>query len=106
MRWKMVFTLAIVGIIGVAGISQALAQEKSTKWTLVDLNTLDCRTYLKMTGDERETTVAFYHGFVSGMKKEMTVNVPSLSEVSDKVLDQCIDKPNEVLLKVFQENRK
>ena len=40
------------------------------------------------------------------VKKEMTVNVPLLSEISDKVLDQCIDKSNEVLLEVFQENRK
>jgi len=106
MSWRIFFIVIVVGIMAVAGSSPALSQEKSTKWTLVDLNTLDCKTYLKMTGEERETTVAFYHGFVSGMKKEMTVNVPLLSEISDKVLDQCIDKPNEVLLKVFQENRK
>jgi len=106
MAWKIILIVAVVGFMAVAGPSSALSQEKSPKWNLVDLNTLDCRTYLKMTGEEREATVAFYHGFVSGMKKEMTVNVPLLSEISDKVLDQCIDKPNEVLLKVFQQNRK
>ena len=106
MNWKTAFITASIGVMVVAGSSPAFSQEKSKEWTSIDLNTLDCRTYLKMTSDERQTTVAFYHGFVSGMKKEMTVDVPAMAEISDKVLDQCIDKPGEVLLKVFQENRK
>ncbi len=106
MGWKIAFIVAVVGITAVADFSPALSQDKSKEWTLVDLNTLDCRTFLKMTGEERGTTVAFYHGVLTGMKKEMTVNVPLLSEITDKVVDHCIDKPNDILLKVFQEKRK
>jgi hypothetical protein len=106
MNWKTAIIITFIGIMVLAGSSPAFSQEKPKEWTSVDLNTLDCRTYLKMSGEERQSTVAFYHGFVSGMKKEMTVNVPAMAEISDKVLDQCIDKPSEVLLKIFQENRK
>lgn len=98
--------IAAVGTLTVAGFSPALCQEKPKEYTVVDLNTFDCRALLKMTGDERGTTLAFYHGLITGMNKEMTVNVPVLSEVTDKVVDHCIDKPSDVLLKVFQEKRK
>ena len=106
MSSKLFLVIVVLGMIEAAVSSPALSQEKPIKQTTFDLNTVDCRTLLKMSGDERKNTVVFYHGILTGMNKETTVDVSKLSEITDKVVDQCIDKPNAVLLKVFQENRK
>src|SRR5512138_833351 len=103
---RVAICITMIAMLFSAGVSPALSQEKSKEWTVVDLKTLDCRTFLKMTGDERGNTVSFYHGLLTGMKKETTINIPALAEITDKVLDQCVDKPNAILLKVFEENRK
>ncbi len=103
---KIFLTVAVLGVMAIGVSSPALAQEKSAIQTTVDMNTVDCRTLLKMSGEDRKNTIVFFHGVVTGMKKEVKVDVPLLSEITDKIVDQCIDKPNEVLLKVFQDNRK
>jgi hypothetical protein len=105
MRRIFVFVV-MLGMVGITYATGAFAEDAPQKWTVVDLNTQDCRTFLKMTGYERDITVAFYHGVVTGMKKETTVNIPALAEVTDKVMDHCIDNPKDVLLKVFQDLRK
>ena len=102
---RIIFVVAVLGIMALANTAPVFSQEKPKEWVVVDLNTLDCKALLKTTDRERDLVVAFYHGVVTGMKKEMSVNVPVLSEVTDKVVDQCIDNPKEVLLKVFQEKR-
>lgn len=103
---RIIWVFAVIGIMALIDTSPAFSQEKIREWVLVDLNTLDCRALLKTTDRERDLMVAFYHGVVTGMKREMTANVPVLSEVTDKVIDQCIDNPKENLLKVFLEKRR
>ncbi len=103
---RIVLVFAVIGVMALFNTSPVFCQEKTKEWVLVDLNTLDCRALLKTTDRERDLMVAFYHGVVTGTKKEMTANVPVLSEVTDKVIDQCIDNPKENLLKVFQEKRR
>lgn len=100
-----IVVLAVLGIMALFSSSPALSQVRPKEWVDVDLNTLDCRDFLRTSGRERDLVVAFYHGVVTGMKKETIVNVPLLSEVTDKAVEQCIDNPKEFLLKVFQSKR-
>lgn len=106
MMRRMFVVVAMLGIVGIMYATGAFAEDAPKKWTTVDLNKQDCRTFLKMTGYEREITVAFYHGVITGMKKETSVNIPALAEATDKVMDHCIDNPKTVLLQVFQDQRK
>lgn len=100
-----IFFVVAIGMV-VTNTMPAFSQDRPKEWTVVDLNTLDCRAFLKMTGEERNITVAFYHGVITGMAKEMSINIPVLAEVTDKVVDHCVDNPKDVLLKVFQDKRK
>ena len=106
MRRRIVFIVVVLGIMTLVNITPVFSQEKLKDLVIVDLNTLTCKSFLKMSGDERDITVAFYQGIITGMNKETTVNVPALSEVTDKVVDYCIDNPKDILLKVFQDKRK
>ncbi len=45
-------------------------------------------------------------GFMSGKKNELIVDVARLGNVSDRVLDHCIDNSNDSLLTVFEQYRK
>ena len=71
----------------------------------VDLATLDCRTFLQMEGDNRDNTVLFLHGYVSGQAKHTKIELAPISESTDRIINQCIDKPTDNLLAVFTRNR-
>lgn len=86
-------------------IAPCFPQDKPVIQDKVDLNTLDCRTLLKMIGDQRNNTLLFYHGFMSGMNQEFITNIPELAEVTDQVIDHCIDNPNDTLMDVFKSKR-
>ncbi|MGH8069305.1 MAG: HdeA/HdeB family chaperone [Candidatus Entotheonellia bacterium] len=106
MKRRILCLVTVIGIIASIHTTPTFSQDPPKEWAVVDLNTLDCRTLLKMTGDERDATVSFYHGIITGVNKEMSVNVPALAETTDKVIDHCIDNPKDILLKVFQDERK
>ena len=90
-----------------AGISavEVLAQAADDK-SMIDLANLDCREMLKMDSDARDFTLIFYHGFISGQKKEMMFDGDALAAATDQALDHCIDNPNDKLLGVFEKARK
>ena len=61
---------------------------------------------LKLRDEDLETTLAYYHGFMSAKNNQMNVDVIKLGKVSDQVIDYCIDNPNEEILKVFERYRR
>ena len=73
--------------------------------SVVDIATLDCRELLKLNDNDKEATLAYYHGYLSGKNNELTVDVVELGEISDRVIDYCIDNPNDPLLTVFEQNQ-
>jgi hypothetical protein len=70
------------------------------------LDQLDCRTLLKLGGDERDYTLLYLHGFVSGKNGELNVPAQALAEATDRVIEHCIDRPGDKLLQVFEQMRK
>ena len=62
MHHRIVFIIAVLGIMVLVNITPAVSQEKAKDLIVVDLNTFDCKSFLKMSGDERDITVAFFHG--------------------------------------------
>ncbi len=92
-------SLPSVSVYGQNGTKQ---EDTST----IDAGTLACRYVLKLNDSDREATMAYYQGFMSGKKNELIVDVARLGNISDRVLDHCIDNPNDSLITVFEQYRK
>jgi hypothetical protein len=69
------------------------------------LGDLECRTLLRLSGEERDFTVLYLHGFVSGRMNQLLLEVKDLSEATDRLIDRCIDKPSEKALVALESLR-
>ena len=87
----------------------AMAQDKSAavaqNQKQVGIDELDCRTLLRLSGDERGFTILYLHGYVSGKKGQILLPAQQLAQETDQVIDQCIDQPAAKLLPLFEKVR-
>lgn len=90
------------GAIG-AGAQTKAPPASSTKGPPLDQ--LECRTLLRLDGDERAYTLLYYHGFISGRQNLLLLPAEQLAEATDRIIDRCIDKPSEKVLTVFEQVR-
>lgn len=91
-----------------ANAPSALAQPKAAPAAPKSpaLDELNCRTFLKLDGDERAFALVYYHGFISGRLNQMDLPVDAMAAATDRVVDHCIDKPGDKVLSVFEQVRK
>ncbi|MDV7145810.1 HdeA/HdeB family chaperone [Tropicimonas sp. TH_r6] len=68
---------------------------------VVPIGEFSCRDMLVRSGFERDFTMAFMHGYMSGKLNELEFNAPELTEATDAVLDFCINNPGEPLMAAF-----
>ena len=94
-----VVSMAVV--LGLPNIS-VYAQDDDS---IVQLKAYACRRLMKLNDSDKKGAIMFFHGYVSGRKKASTADVSVLSEVTDKVIEHCIDNPNDSLLSVFEKYR-
>lgn len=101
--------LSLIHLLAAASlcVPMALAQAQSATGTLKPpaLDDLDCRTLLRLGGEERAYTLLYLHGFVSGKKGQTLLPAQELAEATDRVVDHCIDRPGDRLLSVFEKVR-
>jgi hypothetical protein len=69
------------------------------------LNDLECRALLRLSGEERDFTLLYLHGFVSGRANQLLLPVKELAEATDRLIDGCIDKPSAKVLAVLEQLR-
>jgi hypothetical protein len=69
------------------------------------IDEIDCRTLLRLGGEERGYTILYLHGYVSGKRGQTRLLVRDLAADTDRVIEQCIDRPGEKLLAVFERVR-
>ena len=97
--WIFVSTAVVLGLPNIS----VYAQDNDST---VELKTVACRSLMKLNDSDKESTISFFHGYISGRKKESTADVPVLGRVTDRVIDHCIDNPDDTLLSVFEKYRK
>jgi hypothetical protein len=95
-------TLASVGVL----TAQASAQEEQSEGLHdIDIASLDCRTFLRTSGEERDNIVIFIHGYLNGVEGMTKVNLEELALATDAALESCIDNPAANLLDTFRQVR-
>ena len=100
-------SLPIMTLIGAVAVSLSAlsAAAQDDEGVVLDIQTIDCRTMLKMDNEEQEFTLIYFHGFKSGKEGEMVFNGPKFRAATNEIMDYCIDNPAESLIKAFQEKR-
>jgi len=101
---KLFLLLAATILVGEISTIPASAQEEVEEADQVDITTMDCRTVLKMDDNEQEYTMVFYHGYVTGKNDEKVI-ARNLAEITDKVIEYCIDNPESTMLSAFEKHR-
>ena len=86
-------------------IAPAQAQPTTASQKPPALDELDCRTLLRLAGEERGYTLLYMHGFVSGKRGQTMLPTQELAEATDRIVDHCIDRPGDKLLPVFEKLR-
>jgi hypothetical protein len=72
---------------------------------VLDVGTVDCRTLLKMDESEKDFTLVFLHGFMSGKAGNTIFEGPAFGAATDAIVEECIDNPSAKLLDVFGKYR-
>jgi hypothetical protein len=104
-RLTLTATLACALIAGTAH-AQTAASAPNAAAPQQGLNELDCRTLLRLSGDERDFTLLYLHGFVSGRNNQYLLPVQELATVTDRLIEHCIDRPADKALAVIEQLRK
>lgn len=104
--WGAAVAVAIAPLSALSAYAQENAAVEAVRESLTfELTDIDCRSLLQMEGDEREFTLIFFHGVMTGKNGEMTFDEPVLAEATDNIVDYCIDHPEDALITVFEKYR-
>jgi hypothetical protein len=66
-----------------------------------DLNNFLCKDIMRMSGTDRTTSLAAFHGYMLGKKNTTKYELSELANVSDKVIEYCLDNPDTKALDAF-----
>jgi len=101
-RLPILMAITAIGLLPTLGQAAEPAPAPSD----AGIDQLDCRTLLRLGGDERAYTLLYFHGFVSGKNNQTRLEVQEMAMATDQVVEHCIDHPKENLLPVFEKYRK
>ena len=91
-------TAAVTSALLVGG-SAALAEEPSTQ---KDLSAFVCKDLMRQSGSERENALALVHGYRLGKMNTTQYEIETLSDLTDRFIDYCLDNPNDKALASFE----
>ncbi len=103
-KWiAVVSTAFLISIPSLSVYGQNETEQEDS--SMINAANITCRELLKLDDSSQEATIAYFHGFMSGKKNELMVDIVELGNISEKVIDSCIDNPNTSLMKVFEQYR-
>lgn len=100
----MIYARTLVAALAVSAATAggALAQNDDL---ILQMDEFTCKDILIRSGFERDFTIAYMHGFMSGKMNETEFDVNKLTLATDAVLEYCIQNPDATILSAFEEAR-
>jgi hypothetical protein len=65
-----------------------------------------CKDVMRESGSNRDTSIAFLHGYLLGKSGGSEFNIEALTKQTDAFIDRCLDNPNEKAKDVMLEVKK
>jgi hypothetical protein len=57
---------------------------------------------MRLSGSERENALALVHGYRLGKMNTTQYEIETLSDLTDRFIDYCLDNPNDKALAAFE----
>jgi hypothetical protein len=93
-------TVAVLSIFAlVPGAANTIAAESPK---VRDLNDLLCKDVMILSGEDRDISIAFAHGYMLGKNKTTRYEIDKLARITDAFIDYCLDHPAEKALASFE----
>ena len=89
---------AMTSMLFAGGLAFA-AEEPSTQ---KDLKEFACKDVMRLSGSERENSLALVHGYRLGKMNTTQYEIETLSDLTDRFIDHCLDNPNDKALAAFE----
>jgi len=83
-------TFVFLGLAGAAALP-ASAQPLS-------VDSFTCKDVMRSGDTDRDTTIAFLHGFLLAKSGGTTIDVEAMSKQTDAFIERCLDEPAEKAL--------
>ena len=77
-------------------IAQPLALFAQDAEQPYDIETVTCADVMILSGIDRDTTLAFIHGYIVGASGESAFLASKLTDATDDFLDACIGAPDDM----------
>jgi hypothetical protein len=91
-------TAALTSAFLLGGAAIAAEEPSSQK----DLSAFLCKDVMRLSGSDREISLAFAHGYMLGKKGTTQYDVEALAQITDQFIDYCLDHPAENALQSFE----
>ncbi len=98
-RLKTLSTALVTVTVFVFGASGVSAGEEAG---MDDLDNYLCKDVMRLSGEDREVSIALVHGYRLGKMGTTQFDTQALAEITDKFMDYCLDNPNEKALASFE----
>ena len=95
--------ISIMILFTLFGFGVSTIQVRAEK--MFDITSITCKDLLLMEGDQRDSTLVFFHGVMLGRNNTTMLDSEKISNQTDKVLEMCIAKPESKLMSVFEQTR-
>lgn len=93
------FMTAALASVLLVSTTAVLAEEESTQ---KNLNDFVCKDVMRLSGSERDNTLALAHGYRLGKMNTTTYEIEVLSDLTDRFIDHCLNNPNDKALAAFE----
>ena len=93
------FVTAAAAAALVLGSTAIFAEEQPA---MKDMSTRLCKELMILSGEERVIALAFIQGYGLGKKNTTKYDPEALGQISDKLMDYCLDNPKEKALAAFE----
>lgn len=70
-----------------------------------DINEITCRDLLLAPSEEEPNILIYFHGYVSGLREDASIDVDTFGAISEQVVEACVDDSAAKLLDVFMAKR-